>query len=221
MTRSLLTTLTLVALAGALFTTVACEPVGGPVEVEALIPDDDAPYGYRLQTVTLEQIEDLMQGTGRDFDVRSGTTHDIGSGVVAAALGGDEVQAVRGGGGQPAAPNLSFDGQRWVGNDWDSILYLTALHNFEEAFRYYRDVVGDTSGATTVKGLVGLSQRGIVWQNLPLELPMPFSLHDNASYNKVNDSWVLVPHARAPFIPVSASMGVIGHEFGHRSSTTT
>jgi hypothetical protein len=196
---------------------VACEPVSGPVEVEALIPDAEAPYGYRLETVTLEQIEDLMQGVGRDFDVRSGTSTDLAGTYVASAAGPEAVQeAARGGGGQPAAPSLSFDGARWVGNDWDSILYLTTLHNFENAFRYYRDVVGDTSGATANKGVVGLGHRNIVSQYLPLEVPFGIALHDNAGYNTINDSWVLVPHVLAPVVPISASQGVIGHEFGHR-----
>ena len=40
----------------------ACDPLGGPMVVEALVPDDSARGGVALQDVTLERVVDLRTG---------------------------------------------------------------------------------------------------------------------------------------------------------------
>lgn len=204
---------------------LGCGKVSGPVQVEALVRDPDASEGHRLATVTLTQVEDLFTGEGELFDFRSAMATSYVSAALAPTdergeqLPPDELaEVLRGTGGGPVNPRLSFDPieERWLADDFNSLVYLTALHNFEEAWRFYRDVVGDDTGATQHHGYVGLSATLVVADWLPLDIPFMVPPFDNAAYNPMTDSFILVPHLYAEGVPLAAAQGVIAHEFGHR-----
>jgi hypothetical protein len=190
----------------------ACAPVKSPLLVEALVPDDAAADGVVLDDVELHSIVDVTKGDGDLFDVRGAGVIDALalSRVLQEGASYDEtIETVRAGGGTPVAARITYDGTRWVPEDFDAMLYLTMLANFESAWDYYTDVVGDDSAATKEKSLVFLyAQIGAVG--------IPLLTSDNAAFFPGVDGWTVLRVGAQEGVPLAMSRPVIGHEFQHR-----
>lgn len=195
----------------------SCGPREGPVDVEALLPDPAEPGRFQLGTTTLDTAKDLHRGEGELFDVRGGFNINVQS--LATALEEEQldldamVERGRASYGNDMAPRLTWDGARYVADDFDSLLYLTLFESFEEAWRYYDDVIGDRSRATQDKSVVGF------YGSLSLldYLPLPIVTSDNAAYVAFADGWLTLRIVLASDgIPFAMNPGVIAHEFQHR-----
>ncbi len=190
---------------------LACGPTSGPVTVEAVVPDGT---GARMEDVVLTTVTDLSTGEGELFDVRSGMVLNEGDFLSAMRDGAsyDEiVTRVRGGRGQGIAPRMSYDGTRWVAQDFDTLFYFTVFANFEQAWLYYRDVIGDESAATSEPSVVGM------YAQLESQLlSVPLLTSDNAAYAAPFDGWLTLRVGVQDGVPFAMHKGVIGHEFQHR-----
>lgn len=195
---------------------VACAPIRGPVDVEALVPDEGAPDGFRLGTVTLETVTDLSRGTGELFDIRAGLNTNVMTRLTELRQGElsfDEIVArTRREDGEDMAPRLAWDGARYVAEDFDTLQYLTLFHGFERAWALARDI-GDTSTATSTRSLVGF------YGSISLEdaLPVPLATSDNAVYIAFLDGWMTFRIFLTQLgVPFSMNPGVVAHELHHR-----
>jgi len=193
----------------------ACDPLGSPVVVEALVPDSSARGGVALNDVTLERMLDLRTGRGQDFDVRGDFKVNVGD---FSDLSGDfdvMVERIRGNGGADVDPHMSFDGTRYVADDYETLFYFSVTANFESAFAYAR-AAGDTSRASSSaeneRAVVGLFASVVL---SPL-LPLPILSSDNAAYAAPVDGWLALRSAFQDGVPFAMHRGVIAHEFGHR-----
>lgn len=194
----------------------SCGPLSGPLDVEVLLFDDDGASEPRLGTVTLHSVTDLSRGAGERFDVRAGlnvNAFTLLDELREGQLSFEEiVRRGRESSGDDMRPRLSWDGARYVAEDFDSLQYLTLFHNFERAWDFAEDI-GDASTATSEKSLVGFYSS----VSLNDELPVPLQTSDNAAYVTFIDAWMtfrmfLVQEG----VPFSMNGGVIAHELHHR-----
>ncbi len=197
----------------ALLSVGACAPIEGPVTVEALVGDGAG--GATFGDVELVTVEDLRTGRGSDFDVVGGLRM-VSDQVVAAGRSADNdddlVERARGSGGwHDINAHLSFDGTRWVAEDFQTLTMFSAFAGLERAWRYALDV-GDDSGATGDKALVGLEATAVVSGNLPISL----LTSDNAAYAVPLDSWLLLRVVVQDGVPFAMSADILAHEYGHR-----
>lgn len=192
-------------------------PLVGPLAAEVFIVPEGQRPEPRLATVTLETPTDLRIGDGSLFAVRGGGRIDTDA--LRLALGDEELtpdrlfdvgQRDR---GQELALALRWEEGRLVADDFDTLQVMTTFHALERAWAFHRDVVGDDSSATTVRGWVGyfaeLTRTG-GW-------PLPLLSADNAAYIAPADAWlalrVVFAHEGVPF---AMNPGVVAHEFHHR-----
>ncbi len=194
----------------------SCAPLEGPLDVEVLLPDEGSDAGFRLGTVTLHSVTDLLRGKGKRFDVRAGL--NVNAFTLIDELREEQlsfeelVRRSRESSGDDMQPRLYWDGGRYVAEDYDSLQYLTIFHNFERAWDFAA-AVGDTSTATSDRSLVGFYSS----VSLNDALPVPLQTSDNAAYVTFIDAWMtfrmfLVQEG----VPFSMNPGVIAHELHHR-----
>jgi hypothetical protein len=191
---------------------LGCAPVAGPVVVEALVPDPAARGGSRLDDVTLETVTDLGAGKGELFDVRGGLKVNVTDLNAIAADDFDEmIERVRGDNGADVNARMSFDGTRYVADDYETLFYFSMFANFESAFARAR-AFGDASDATQRKAVVGLFASVQYSEFFPVTLLST----DNAAYAPPVDGWLALRTAFQDGVPFAMHRGVISHEFGHR-----
>lgn len=189
-----------------------CAPVGGPVVVEALVPDVEARGGVALGDVELDSVIDLQRGQGELFDVRGGLKVNVSDLNEIADDDFDEMIArVRGDGGVDVDARMSNDGVRYVADDYETLFYFSMFANFESAFHKAVEL-GDESEATTRKGVVGMFAS---IQFAPF-FPVTLLSTDNAAYAPPVDGWLALRTALQDGVPFAMHRGVISHEFGHR-----
>lgn len=193
---------------------VGCAPIAGPVLVEALVADPEAENGVRLDDVQIETVIDLNTGDGELFDARGGLRM-AGLTVQDSAKAGDSFEEMRdesrGDGGQAMRPRMSFDGVRYVSEDLTTLTYFTVFDQLEEAWQF-AESLGDDSGATQEKALVGIDAT-VVAADL---LPLPILTSDNAAYAAPLDAWLTLRVATQDGIPFAMAAPVIAHELHHR-----
>lgn len=203
-------------LALALLCTAACAPVSSPVDVEVLAPSADDSSVYELATRTLETVTDLYGGRTERFDVRGGfnvNAVSVLTDLKEQSLSLPELlERGRRDDGHDVSPRLSRDDGRYVADDFDSLQYLTLLHNFERAWDF-AEAIGDDSPATRERSIVG-------WYgtlSLRDELPLPLQVSDNAAYVTLFDGWLTYRIVRGTEgVPFSMNPGLVGHELHHR-----
>ncbi len=189
-----------------------CAPVGGPVVVEALVPDADARGGVRLDDVVLESVTDLQRGLGSLFDVRGGLKVNVSDlNEIASDDFEDMIERVRGDGGADVDARMSFDGERYVADDYETLFYFSMFENFESAFDRALEL-GDESEATSRKAVVGM----FATVQLAPFFPVTLLSTDNAAYAPPVDGWLALRTAVQDGVPFAMHRGVIAHEFGHR-----
>jgi hypothetical protein len=189
-----------------------CAPVAGPVVVEALVPNDEARGGVAFGDVELVTVTDLQRGRGELFDVRGGLTVNLSDLDAISEDDFDEmIDRVRGDGGDDIDARMSFDGTRWVADDYETLFYFSMFANFERAFVRAREL-GDDSEATSRKGVVGMFA---TVQFAPF-FPVTLLSTDNAAYAPPVDGWLALRTALQDGVPFAMHRGVISHEFGHR-----
>jgi hypothetical protein len=194
----------------------ACAPVHGPVDVEVFVRDADLQGGYRLGTVTIKSVSDLFAGRGELFDMRAGQSF-FGTPVLAAdeldELTPEALWSESRTEGSDMNPDLSFERGRYVARDFDSLHYLTAFYNLEQAFTFLRDELELPSSATKTHAMVSFYGTLVASKALPVSLV----LGDNAAFAPVADSFLLVPVIlQAAGTPPFMDLGVATHEFHHR-----
>lgn len=190
----------------------SCAPIGGPVIVEALVPDPDARGGVVLGDVVLESVIDLQRGEGSLFDVRGGLTVNVSDlNEIADDDFADMIERVRGDGGDDVDARMGFDGTRYVADDYETLFYFSMFENFESAFDRATEF-GDDSEATSRKALVGMFA---TVQYAPF-FPVTLLSTDNAAYAPPVDGWLALRTALQDGVPFAMHRGVIAHEFGHR-----
>ncbi len=193
---------------------VGCAP-SGPVVVEALVADPSADDGVRLDDVELTTLLDINTGRGSLFDARGGLQM-AGLTVSDSAKADDSFTVMRdktrGDGGSSMAPNMSFDGTRYVAEDLDTLTYFTAWHALEQAWLFARDDLKDTSPAVKEHSLLGINS-SVVAADL---LPLPILTADNAAYAAPLDAWLTLRAVTQDGVPFAMALPVIAHEFHHR-----
>lgn len=190
----------------------ACAPIDGPIFVEALVPDADERGGVRLDDVVLDSVTDLQRGQGSLFDVRGGLKVNVSDLNEIAGDDFDEmIERVRGDGGADIDARMTFDGTRYVADDYETLFYFSMFENFESAFERAREM-GDDSEATTRKAVVGMFA---TVQFAPF-FPVTLLSTDNAAYAPPVDGWLALRTAIQDGVPFAMHRGVIAHEFGHR-----
>ncbi len=191
--------------------------VQGPVEVEALVADGQG--SMERGVTTLQTVTDLYAGTGSEFDVVGGLmlTFDF---VFTTMTTGDYTypqMVEEGRRGARNALNLRLSANPLTGvyesEDFDTFLYLTVFSNVEKAWAFFRDDLGDDSGATQDHGLVGLYGSQVLSSLLPVPITPG---NDNAAYVSIGDVFYTLRVHDQEGIPLAMSQGVIAHEFGHR-----
>lgn len=198
----------------AVFACGGCGPIAGPVLVEALVADPDAENGVRLDDVQLATVIDLRTGEGELFDARGGLRM-AGLTVSDSAKAGDSFEEMRdesrGDGGEDMNPRMSFDGTRYLSEDLTTLTYFTVFDELEEAWQF-AESIGDESGATNEKALVGIDAT-VVAADL---LPLPILTSDNAAYAAPLDAWLTLRVATQDGVPFAMAAPVIAHELHHR-----
>jgi hypothetical protein len=193
----------------------ACAPIAGPVVVEAVVPVPGDPGGVGIGDVTLERVLDLRTGHGRDFDVRGDFKVNATDFADLSGSFEDVVARIRRGGGSDVEPHMSFDGTRYLADDWETLYYFTLTANFEAAFAFAREA-GDVSRASSddedQRAIVGLFASIVLTDFVPL----PLISSDNAAYAPPVDGWLALRTAFQDGVPFGMHRGVIAHEFGHR-----
>jgi hypothetical protein len=193
----------------------ACAPIGGPVVVEAVVPDRDVDGFASLGDVRLDTVVDLNTGRAERFDIRSGLDVNLADFADLATTRASMVEQTRGDGGDNVAPQMHFDGERYVADTYETLFYFTMLANFESAFAFADDVgVANraTSSADENHAIVGMFSSVVV---SPL-LPIPLLSSDNAAYAPPLDGWLALRSAFQAGVPFAMHRGVIAHEFAHR-----
>jgi hypothetical protein len=194
----------------------ACAPLSGPLEVEVLLPSAADPSAYQLAPVTLTTVTDLHRGRTERFDVRGGfniNAFDLVEALRDEALTLRELIArSREEKGHDPSPRLTRTDGVYVGEDFDSLQYLTLLYNFERAWDLAEDI-GDESPATQERSIVGwygtISHRGA--------LPLPIQVADNAAYVTFFDGWLTYRVVRGvEGVPFAMNPGLVAHELHHR-----
>lgn len=198
-------------------TAAACAPEDAPARVQALLPADDDPRSFALGDVELESITDLRAGRGEWFDVRGG--FDVNAESIVAAIEENrydlDEMIVRGRAdpGDDVAARMSWDGDRWVAEDFDTLHYFTMVHNLERAWRFARDVAGVEGRPVDDHGVLGFYST-LATTDL---VPVPVRSADNAAYVPYSDAWLTF---RVLFVqqgvPYAMNPGVVAHEFHHR-----
>jgi len=204
-------------LPGLALVSLACGPMTGPVSVEALVADVDDPKRFTLDTVVLESVDDLSTGHGSLFDVRGGISlkgQSILDDFAEQQFDYDELlERSRRDIGVDMAPRMTWDGERWLADDFDTLHYFSMFHNLERAWSFARDEVGDTSPATREESLLGFYSSLASYDALPI----PLRSSDNAAYVAFADAWLTF---RVVFVqsgvPFAMNPGVVAHEFHHR-----
>ena len=193
----------------------ACAPIPGPVVVEAVVPVQGDIGGVGIGDVTLERVLDLRTGHGRDFDVRGDFKVNATDFQDLTGSFDEVVERIRRGGGSDVEPHMSFDGTRYLADDWETLYYFTLTANFEAAFAFAREA-GDTSRASSdaasERAIVGLFASVVLSDFVPL----PLISSDNAAYAAPVDGWLALRTAFQEGVPFGMHRGVIAHEFGHR-----
>lgn len=192
----------------------ACGPTSGPVTVEALVFDPSADDGVRLDDVTLDTVEDLSTGRGSLFDARGGLQM-AGLTVNDAVQNGDDFEEMRdrtrGEGGHDMSPRMSWDGSRWLADDVSTLTYFTAWKAFEQVWSF-AETIGDRSGATRDRSLVGFDAQIVAAEIFPV----PILTSDNAAYAAPLDAWLTLRVTAQEGVPFAMSFAVLAHEFHHR-----
>jgi hypothetical protein len=183
--------------------------------VEAVVPVPGDAGRVGIGDVTLERVLDLRTGRGRDFDVRGDFKINATDFLDMTGSFDDIVARIRRGGGSDVEPHMSFDGTRYLADDWETLYYFTLTANFEAAFAFARGA-GDTSRATSddegERAIVGLFASIVLTDFVPL----PLVSSDNAAYAPPVDGWLALRTAIQDGVPFGMHRGVIAHEFGHR-----
>lgn len=192
---------------------VGCAPVDGPVVVEALVPVAGAAGGVGFGDVELASVTDLQRGRGALFDVRGGVRVNNSDFLT---VDDDDsfdamVERIRGDGGVDVDAHMSFDGTRYVADDFETLFYFSMFANFESAFAA-ATAFGDDSDATKRPAVVGMFA---TIQAAPF-LPITLLNSDNAAYAAPVDGWLALRSAVQDGVPFAMHRGVIAHEFGHR-----
>ena len=193
----------------------ACAPIPGPVVVEAVVPAQGDVGGVGIDDVTLERVLDLRTGHGRDFDVRGDFKVNATDFQDLTGSFDEVVERIRRGGGSDVEPHMSFDGTRYLADDWETLYYFTLTANFEAAFAFAReagDVSRASSDAEDERAIVGLFASVVLSDFVPL----PLISSDNAAYAAPVDGWLALRTAFQEGVPFGMHRGVIAHEFGHR-----
>jgi hypothetical protein len=192
----------------------ACAPIAGPVLVEAIVADPGDEQGVRLDDVELDSVTDLRAGEGALFSVRGGLRM-AGLTVSESVSAGDSFEQMRertrGDGGAPLNAAMSYDGTRYIADDFDTLVYFSLFAAFERAWRFAEEI-GDDSGATKDTALVGLSAQ-IVAADI---LPLPLITSDNAAYAAPLDAWLTLRVGSQDGVPFAMSGAILAHEFSHR-----
>ncbi|MEM7589393.1 MAG: hypothetical protein AAF320_04480 [Myxococcota bacterium] len=110
----------------------------------------------------------------------------------------------------PARPNLQKQGDKWVPQDFDSLVLVSALYHLENVISYFLDVVKDDSGATKSPLHVG------VYPDISTLGQREYAVADNASYSFLLDMIFLRQLAVQRGVPYNMNPAVLAHEFQHR-----
>jgi hypothetical protein len=183
--------------------------------VEAVVPVQGDVGGVGIDDVTLERVLDLRTGHGRDFDVRGDFKVNATDFQDLTGSFDEVVERIRRGGGSDVEPHMSFDGTRYLADDWETLYYFTLTANFEAAFAFAReagDVSRASSDAEDERAIVGLFASVVLSDFVPL----PLISSDNAAYAAPVDGWLALRTAFQEGVPFGMHRGVIAHEFGHR-----
>lgn len=191
-----------------------------PVDVEVLDFDLDHDE-WRLVPSTLTTVTDLDHLTGTLFDL-------VGAQVLAvdnlalqklepADVDTDQLRAnVVDRPGVPVRLSYSWQaeggGRRAVTNDYESLAMLTVFHHVEQAWLFFRDVVGDASAATREPCPIGF----YATVGAKLGIAIPQLAADNAAFMPLSDSFVILRTSLLQGVPLALNRGVITHEFSHR-----
>lgn len=193
-----------------------------PVDAQVLVHDEADNNRFKLDTVTIETAADLWTGRGERFDIRGNLKLNLLDLLFSPSIGeiqtaDDMIESARTDEGGNVKPRLTYDplyGQV-VADDFDSLNYLTTFYNFEKAWSYFENVVGDSSGGTDDFGLIGFHGTIVVHSALPIPFPgVPAA--DNALFYTLSDTWLTLPVHDQGGIPFSMNDAVIAHEFQHR-----
>jgi hypothetical protein len=204
-----------------LASSLACQPLAGPVVVEAVLRNE-ATNEIELSTEVLETPTDLWLGEGSLFTVRRDVSINklTLSGVEDTSTYPqvldyvDEKRAESG--GRPPDMVMHSEGDTWIADDYDTLFVLSTWIGLERSLLYFREA-GDDSGATTRDLLV--AQYGKLHF-----MGIPEGGADNAAYLDRTDTMILDPvfligqttAMTSDAIPLALSDGVIAHELGHR-----
>jgi hypothetical protein len=126
----------------------------------------------------------------------------------------------------PSAVNLNYNVEpvtsAIIPVDHDSLGMLTAFVNFDNVGRFYREVLGDTSRATSTRatvvyyGEIGLGCDLGTGGRLPI-LSIPLGATDNAVFVSTADVFIVLRDNLLPTgLELGNNPGVAAHEYGHR-----
>ncbi|MEM7402789.1 MAG: hypothetical protein AAF310_02045 [Myxococcota bacterium] len=110
----------------------------------------------------------------------------------------------------PARPHLAKEGNKWVPQDFDSLVLVSAMHHLNSIITYFIDVIKDNSGAT--KNLLHVA----IYPEISVSGQPEYAVADNASYSFLLDMIFLRQSATQRGVPFSMSSAVLAHEFQHR-----
>jgi hypothetical protein len=192
-----------------------------PVQIQVITHDDSDNMEFVLETVTVETATDLFTGKGQNFDLRGDLKLNLdllfNSNLGDIESADEMIATARTNEGGIVYPSLSYDpiGGQYVADDFDSLNYLTTFYNFEIAWNYFDNVIGDESGATSDFGFIGFYGTIVLSSLVPVPFPgVPVT--DNALFYTLADAWLTLPVHDQDGIPLSMNDAVIVHEFQHR-----
>jgi len=205
---------------GALVLLTGCPGPSAPVDVEVLHYDLDA-QEWKLMISTLETVRDLDHLTGDYFDLLGNQfvapdalANPVEDPAEATVENMRESMYERPGEEVQLAYDFVTENGRQVAkaNDYESLAMMTVFHDYEKVWIFFRDVVLDSSSATTQRTIVGFyAQVGAT-----IGIPIPVLSSDNAAYVSLTDSFVVLRTGLVGGVPLSLNAGVIAHEFSHR-----
>ena len=173
--------------------------------------------GAFLDTVQLQTLQDLHALQGQYISMRSQTNLDLMELLDLSKKGGFETfqtfyeharqQVVS----EPVHPNLLWQSSRWVPQDFDSLMMVSAYAHLEEIMAFFRNVVGDQSGATKNPFSIGFYSTVRFFGKLD-----PQGLSANASYSYLPDMLFLLRPGSEKWLSYGLHKTVLAHEFTHR-----
>ncbi len=204
-------------IASAIFLSLLSACSGGPTGPGTpVVIVDGINETAQLQTVQLQTMEDVHTMRGRQISLVRRANVDLAklsdlekSGKFSSfqAFYERAQQQVT---SEPVRPNLSWQGHRWMAQDFDSLMMLTTYAHLEDIMTFFRTVVHDESGATRTPLSVGLYANVHSGGNLTLG-----DLSNNAFYSRLPDM-LFVLRTGAEQIPYGLNKTVLAHEFAHR-----